>query len=218
MKDKATYIFEKIAKTALVRAFNRGTLSLNNVKRISQSLQLKPRTLRKAGRGNEALVQLRTSPKHGVEVAKIHDTTSPMFSRKAFNTKIQVSKKLNKSPHFAKFHRADKKKKITYQQYSVPSEKTFDEHVKLIRSARKDSRKIIGKTVQDLHSSNVAGNKVIDFLSPDIAKNRSTELGKIFSKGSKKKYRARKHMKTLSGQAKHDFFNRPSSEKSTYDK
>jgi len=167
----------KTAKTALVKAYRSGKVSLKAVEEASKVLKNKPRQLKHLGTGGEGVATLMTNPKHGANVMKSFDTESNLFSPENFYTKQKVWKATKNNPEFTNYHGQKGNKPVTYHEY-VPKEitKTIDPDGSIIVPVKNKARGVLSSKgqpmVDDLHRGNFMQTpknetKIIDFLTSE---------------------------------------------------
>ncbi len=163
---------EKIAD-ALARAFRRGVISMESAGKVTKDLKLRPRFLDKFKPGLESAPILMTSPKHGLQVAKAYDKTSPYVSNDTLRAKTKKSRIFNNRypDDFAQFYgRSRKHPNITYHEY-IPDLNGRPNYQRWAQISKKE-----GITDADSMGNSVNA-KIIDFLDlPTQRDNAAKEL------------------------------------------
>lgn len=153
---------------ALARAVAKGLISEDAAGRVAQQLKLKPRALKVIGEGYESINQLRTSPDHGLQVAKIFKDDELFWSPEGFARRAKIMERMKGNPFFAEYYGKHPTKPIIYQEYL----KQDPTKARFLTGTAKDKRRIrgyykrmAGEPIVDIHKGNMINDKLYDFMA-----------------------------------------------------
>jgi hypothetical protein len=185
-------VIEKVAD-ALARAVRRQLVSQEAAGTVAQKLGLKSRLIvPKIGRGAETLNQLRTSPAHGLQVAKVYNTEGSLFSKELFERKDKIYTAMSGKGNFAKYYGKDPSgRAVSFHEYIKPGSRPKPTtKAKRVGRLLMDKAKTLGTgmiarskgmPIGDtlFNSGNVLEGKIIDFLPKNKAIMITTPMGAL---------------------------------------
>ena len=183
---------EKISAPKWVKLYRLGKLT--DAMAAEAGKYSRSRFLKRLGSGMEGVVDLMSHPSEGLAVRKIYDTNSKWFSPKVFKRKVEAQGRLG-GERMARLYESDPRKFATWSEYVKPSEggaagasasssplfdswafETRTTSLPGVPNGLSDYFKERGGGLTDLHSGNIVGGKVVDFLPENMS---GSEIGRL---------------------------------------